>query len=247
MNLFSNRLFTVFATVLLVFSASFPPVLVSQEPEALDMQAEDVSGWPREILTTQGTIVIYQPEPESLNGNKLKGRAAISIEIPGKDPVFGAVWFEARLETDRSDRTALITDLTLEDARLPNLTDDRLRILTNLLETEIPKWNLPIQMDELIATLEISDQQAEASENLSVQPPVILFYDEPAVLITIDGEPRMGNTEEKKIERVTNTPFTILLDTKKKTYYLNADEDDWYSAKDLKGEVAHSPRAEPTT
>ena len=116
------------------------------------------------------------------------------------------------------------------------MTDDRLKILTNLLESEIPKWNLPIQMDELIATLEISDQQAEASENLSVAPPVILFYNEPAVLITIDGEPRLGDTEEKNIERVTNTPFTILLDTKKKTYYLNADEDEWYSANDLKGE-----------
>jgi len=235
MNLFSNRLFTVSATVLLVLAASFPPVLVSQEPEALDVQAEDVSGWPREILTTRGTIVIYQPQPESLDGNKLKARAAISIEVPDKEPVFGAVWFEARLETDRSDRTALITDLTLENARLPNLTDDRLRILTNLLETEIPKWNLPIEMDELIATLEISDQQAQASENLNVEPPVILFYDEPAVLITIDGEPRLGDTEEKNIERVTNTPFTILLDTKKKTYYLNADEDEWYSAKNLKG------------
>ena len=236
MTIFNHKVSTLLLTTLIVFTAGFPQVLVSQEPEALDLQAADVSDWPREILTTKGTIVIYQPEPESLDGNRLKARAAISIEATGEAPVFGAVWFEARLETDRSNRTALITDLTIENARLPNLTDERLRILSNLLESEIPKWNLPIHMDELIATLEISDQQARASETLSTKPPVILFYAEPAVLITIDGEPNLGDTEEKNIQRVMNTPFTILQDTKSKTWYLNADEKNWYSAKSLKGD-----------
>jgi len=188
MTIFNQKIFTLILTTLTVFSAGFPQMLVSQEPEALDMQAADVSDWPREILTTKGTIVIYQPEPESLDGNRLKARAAISIEATGEAPVFGAVWFEARLETDRSNRTALITDLTIENARLPNLTDERLRILGNLLESEIPKWNLPIHMDELIATLEISDQQARASETLSTKPPVILFYAEAAGIAAVGGD-----------------------------------------------------------
>jgi len=231
-----NRLATLLFTTLIVFAAGFPQMLVSQESEALDMQAADVSDWPQEILTTKGTVVIYQPEPESLDGHTLKARAAISIEATGEAPVFGAVWFEARLETDRSDRTALITDLTVIDARLPNLTDERMKILSNLLESEIPKWNLPIHMDELISTLEISDQQARVSETISTQPPVILFYAEPAVLITIDGEPSLGDTGEKNSKRVMNTPFTILQDTKSKTWYLNADEKNWYKSKSLKGD-----------
>jgi hypothetical protein len=46
MMLFKNRLSTLFFTALIVFTAGFPQMLVSQEPEALDMQAADVSDWP---------------------------------------------------------------------------------------------------------------------------------------------------------------------------------------------------------
>lgn len=37
--------------------------------------------WPQEVTADEGTIVVYQPQPESLNGNVLKGRAAMSIEL----------------------------------------------------------------------------------------------------------------------------------------------------------------------
>ena len=199
--------------------------------------AEDVlNNWPREIETTRGVIVVYQPQPESLDGNLLQFRAALSLERTGEEPVFGAVWFETRLETDRAERTALITDLNVTDARFPNQDADRVKLLSDLLETEIVEWNLPIEMDELIATLDLVEARTAESDNISVEPPVMLFVAEPAVLITIDGEPRYIDTDGDNVQRVMNTPFTLLRDEKSKVHYLYADKDAWYTATDITGD-----------
>jgi hypothetical protein len=45
--------------------------------------------WPQEITAKEGTIVIYQPQPEKLEGNVLSGRAATSLELKDQsDPIF---------------------------------------------------------------------------------------------------------------------------------------------------------------
>ncbi|MDH3673427.1 MAG: carbohydrate-binding family V/XII [Gammaproteobacteria bacterium] len=224
------------AMALITCVAGFPRPVISAESEITDLAVLPQSQWPREIVTTKGVIVVYQPQPEELDGNIFRARAAIGVEPHGKAPVFGVVWFEARLETDRAKRTALVTELTVKEVRFPNQDENKVRTLSSLLESEIPKWNLPIAMDELIATLESAETRAETSQELNTEPPVILFYSEPAVLITIDGEPRLVDSEKKNIQRVMNTPFTILFDTKKKDYYLYADKDSWYKASDIKGD-----------
>lgn len=242
----TSRYLSIALTVAMItLMAGFPQPVTSAEPVSIDLAVVDQSDWPREIVTNKGVIVVYQPQPEQLNGNMLKARAAVGIEVQGQSPVFGVVWFDARLETDRSDRSALITELTINEMRFPNQDDKRVKALSDLLESEIPKWNLPIAMDELTATLETADSNIKTSQQISTEPPVMLFYSEPAVLITIDGEPRLADTEEKNIQRVMNTPFTILYDTKKKDYYLNADEDSWYKASAINGDwqpVSKVPR-----
>ena len=68
----------------------------------------------RKLSSPEGKVVIYQPQPEKLEGDILSARAAIAIELKdSKEPVFGAIWAEARLETDRSNRTATVVDITV--------------------------------------------------------------------------------------------------------------------------------------
>ena len=77
--------------------------------------------WPQEVTADEGTIVVYQPQPESLNGNVLKGRAAMSIELKdGSDPVFGTFWFDSKIETDKEGGTALIRDIKVTNVRWPD-------------------------------------------------------------------------------------------------------------------------------
>src|SRR5207247_6216970 len=63
--------------------------------------------WPREIVTGNGTFTIYQPQPETFDGNTLKCRAAVSCAASGgKAPIFGVFWFTGRVDTDRDGGTA---------------------------------------------------------------------------------------------------------------------------------------------
>ena len=202
-------------------------------------QEDSEGGWPREIHTSQGTVVIYQPQPEKLEGNKLKARAAVAVELKGStEPVFGAVWFEARLDTDRAERMATIADVSVTQVRFPEQDKQKSRKLRALLEKEIPKWQLLISMDRLLNTLELVEKRSEVAEKISTDPPKILFVSEPAVLVSLDGEPRLQKEEDSKLMRVINTPFTILFAPSQKTYYLYADTDTWYTAKDIQGDWA---------
>ena len=63
---------------------------------------------------------------------------AVALEIKGSiKPVFGAVWFQATLETDRDERTALITSITIQRARFPEKNEQTVNKLKNLLEKEL--------------------------------------------------------------------------------------------------------------
>jgi hypothetical protein len=91
-------------------------------------------------------------------------------------------------------------------------------------------------MDDLIATLELAEIAADSAQDIQTEPPVILFYPEPAILITIDGEPHLVASDEQNVQRVINTPYTILRDQSSGTYFLFADKDTWYSATSINGD-----------
>jgi hypothetical protein len=203
--------------------------------------------WPREIQTSEGSVVVYQPQPQELDGNRLEARAAVSVTLTGADePIFGVVWFDARISTDREDRTVEIEDLKVARIRFTEQDAGKGERLRALLEKEIPEWELEISLDRLLTTLELVKQRADMAAQISTDAPVIIFVPEPAVLVTLDGEPRLKAVENRPLMRVVNTPFSILLDTETNTYYLNADAKVWYSAADIKGDwtVAESvPKA----
>jgi hypothetical protein len=202
---------------------------------ALQAQDENSTAWPREIEVPQGLIVLYQPQPERLDGDRLYGRAAVGLETgSGGELVFGAIWFDARLVTDRDERSAIFDDIKITRVRFPNQDETKAQKLTAMLEAELPKRQLPIDLDNLIATLETVEARGEIAKNLSNEPPRILFVNEPAILISIDGEPQFR--EEEGIERVINTPFTIIRSSQSEQWYLNADADHWYSAAKITGD-----------
>ena len=104
------------AVAALILFGLLCPVAVYSQDELVE------EPWPKEISISdnRGTVVIYQPQPEKLDGNKLEARAAVAVEETGSDaPVFGALWFTARLETDRAERTATLVDVTVTRTRFP--------------------------------------------------------------------------------------------------------------------------------
>lgn len=191
--------------------------------------------WPREIKTSKAVIHLYQPQPEAFKGNTLKARAAIGITLENrKDPVFGAVWLTARVETDRSAGIVHIVDISVDNIRLPEAGGDQTGRLKKLLETEIPKWALDVSLEGLTATLAAAEKEGTAAQNLSTKPPHILFSEEPAVLLMYDGAPQLRKIDNSSMMRVINTPLPVILESSSKTYYLSGG-DIWYRAKDAMG------------
>lgn len=80
--------------------------------------------WPREIARGDGTTyVIYEPQLDSLDGDTLLSRSAVSIQHSGDEaPVFGAVEMTSTLDVV-GDR-ARIAGLTVDRVRFPGMRED---------------------------------------------------------------------------------------------------------------------------
>jgi len=193
--------------------------------------------WPHEIETAKGLVVLYQPQVDSLDGDLLSGRSAVSIKPTGQDePIFGAAWLEGRIETDYDTRTVTFSTVEVPRVRFQDASDEQQEGLAALLTAEIPTWDIELSLDELMASLEIADQQSLAATNFDDSPPIILFTDEPTVLVSIDGEPSFQELEGTGVQTVINTPFLIAQDPDKKDrYYLYAGADSWYEARAVEG------------
>ena len=94
--------------------------------------------WPQEVVAEEGTIIVYQPQPESLDGNVLKGRAAMSLEIESLDEaIFGAFWFEARIDNDSAAGVAWIRDVKVTAVRWPQSRDADEQRFTAVVEAAV--------------------------------------------------------------------------------------------------------------
>lgn len=183
--------------------------------------------WPRDIpLASGGKIVIYQPTPESLSGNKLNARAAVSVRRKASDePVFGAVFVEALLATDKNSRTATLESLKVRNAKFADAKDEDIDKLKSLLETEIPKWELELSLDQILTALDKSG--SAITDEFRNDPPDILYTDKPSTLVLLDGDPVVSRDKDLSMDRVMNTPYLIVKEGQ--TFYLYGGRH-WYGS-----------------
>lgn len=123
---------------------------------AAGIAATGQTGWPKVItFKNGGKVTIYQPQPDNFEGNKLTGRSAVSVNETAKsEPVYGAIFFNAFLSTDKSNHTADLDSITITNAKFTGV-DDQAKIdkLVAFIESEVPKWQLEISLDALVATI----------------------------------------------------------------------------------------------
>lgn len=118
-NLIKKSISFIIAGVLLL---TLVPFLRAQT------ESPDDIGWPREITHERGTVIICQLQLDSFKNNVLEGRAAVSVTLKdSNEPVFGAIWFKARLETDLDNRTASILNLEIPRVRFPEASAKRIK------------------------------------------------------------------------------------------------------------------------
>ena len=99
-------------------------VFTATASKAQGTQEIDTS-WPREIESDLGKIIIYQPQLDSLDGNILTGRSAVSLQGPEKkEPVFGALWFRSEVSVDRDAGLMTLEDTKVTRVRFPDATPE---------------------------------------------------------------------------------------------------------------------------
>ncbi len=198
--------------------------------------SDELGNWPKEVSVSSGTVTIYQPQVESLTGNVLKGRTAVSYSpSEGNTPVFGAAWFTAKVNIDREERTVYYETLEITDTRFPEENKQLEGEFHRAVQEGIQKGNLTSSLDELTTALAAVDQEKQQAAKLNNDPPEIVYMDEPAILVVIDGKTMLQKIENSEFQAVANTPYPLFFESKSGNWFLNAADAVWYSAKSVDG------------
>ena len=213
---------------------------------AAPLSAQEEAGefWPKVLKGDRGEIVVYQPQIESMTGDRLSAIAAVSVLAAGqKDPVYGAMWFECRLQTDLETRMATLAAIEVTAARFPEAEQAKVDQLSRYLEQEIPTWDLELSIDRLVASLPDGER---AAEQFKGDPPRIHYRKHPAVLVLIDGDPILTALEGVDLQYVANSAFFIVKDGRSGFFlrgsgmWFHSDDvgGSWKVTADLPAEVA---------
>jgi hypothetical protein len=209
-------------TILLILTFSLSSVMAGEKDGEIGLK------WPKKIEKNGTTVILYQPQLESLKGNILEGRMALSVTPKDEEIVYGALWFKARISADYDERTAILEKLDITKIHFPDFDDTtRVNRFAKLLTQEIESWDMVMSLDRILAALEETATINELSDKVNNNPPNIYFRTEPAVLVSIDGDPIYKEIKGQKFEYVVNTPFFIV--KKKSKYYIKGGKF-WYES-----------------
>ncbi len=198
--------------------------------------SEPMNNWPRDVKVSSGTITIYQPQVESLEGNILKGRTAIAYNATGSDsPVFGAAWFTSQVNIDRENRTVHHETLEITNTRFPDDNKQIGKEFNAAIQQGVKKGNLTSSLDELTTALAAVEQEQKQASKLNNDPPEIIYMEKPALLIVIDGKTTLQKIENSEYQAVANTPYPLFSEENGNKWFLNAADNVWYSAKNADG------------
>jgi len=191
--------------------------------------------WPRELDTDSFHLIIYQPQVDRWEGNRIASRSAVIVTQHG-DPtqIFGTVSIQARTEVDRETRLVSFEDISIKQADFPSATALQPALLKAVRES-VASWPRTVSLDRLLADLSITQAETKAeSVRLKNEPPRIIFSKEAAVLILIDGEPVYRAVEGTPYTRIVNTPALLLFNSSAGTFYLDGGNW-WMAASSLNG------------
>ena len=213
-----------------------PPAAVAADggTSGAPAAAPNLDPWPRRFAFGTTTLLVYQPQVEKWEGNRLDFRAAVSAKAVGASTeTFGVIWATARTEVNRESRLVTLEDLRLTRSNFPTLSDNGASYL-NRLQQLFTGASRTIALDRLQASLAASGTVHPTGVAVKNEPPQIIVSYSPAILIPISGTPVWRDVPDTRFERVINTRALILRQKRAGTCYLHV-YDGWLSASGLDG------------
>lgn len=166
--------------------------------------------WPREIAASDGgKLTVYEPQPESLSGSEMTGRAAVAYrKTPTSEPVFGAVIFSATVKNESSGKLD-IQSLNVTRAKFSGMEDQQqVEDFTAKLEEQAPDWNWNMtkaQVEEAVS----QEQGTSQASKFNNAAPKIIYTDKPSTLVVLDGDPKISHDKNIDADKVANSPNLI--------------------------------------
>ncbi len=214
--------------------------------DGFGQDAKPASNWPREIDTPQGTLTVYQPQIDGYADGILDAHAAVAVAADGAaEPEFGAVWFRARLSTDRDARTCTIHDVQVPAARFRDATPEQETAYADDIRQAAAGWVHPLSMDHLLPALAAVEKRRGSDARLRNEPPRIIVRTTPSLLVPIDGDARLARIDGSSVERVVNTPVALLYEPESGTYWIDGGAA-WLTSSSVDGPYLAADAAPPS-
>ena len=134
------------------------------------------------------------------------------------------IWFNARAEVDKLNRSVTLDQVQLTKVNFP-AEPSKDAELTKLLEPKLPTVTKVVSLDQLIAAAE-ADGEPIKTVDVKNDPPAIIFSTKQSVLVLIDGPAHLREIAGTDLQRVINTRAILLFENNKKLYYLRVS--DWW-------------------
>jgi hypothetical protein len=175
---------------------------------AADEEFSD-SWYPRTVTSDKGTVVIHAPQIDSWDGfETLSAWIAFSINLAGSDNTYhGSISFDAETDSDLQAREVLLHDFTINALTISGLGEDseEVRLVREAFTSRSRTVPLDLVLEYLPTGLQIA-----SSGGLSVEPPLIFASTEPALLLSVDGEPVFVPVDDGELRFVINTNWDVL-------------------------------------
>jgi hypothetical protein len=219
------------------FRVAPTPAMAAETP-AGPPAPPNLDPWPRKFsfMGTDGnvTLLVYQPQVERWQGNRLDFRAAVSARSDSAAAeIFGVIWGTARTEVNRPAHMVTLEDLTLTRSNFPTRADNGASYMEQL-QMLFAGTSRTIALDRLEASLAASGTVNPKGIPVRNEPPQIILSYSPAILVPISGQAVWRDVPDSSFERVINTRALILRKKSEAACYLHV-YDGWLSAGSLQG------------
>ena len=216
--------------------AGAKPATAKPVPAKTTAPASPDGAWPRTYLNNAGTLVIYQPQISSWDGQKLlQLHAAVSFKPAGKDKaMLGTVIAEAETRVSIEERLVDFSKFRVTQSNFPNSTKEETAAAVAALSSSIPAQERVIALDRVLASFDSSQIIPKNVTGLKADPPVVFYSTRAAALVNIDGEPVWSPIAENDLRYAVNTNWDLFEHQPTKIFYLRHDKM-WLQATAFKG------------
>ena len=150
-------------------------------------------GWPRKHVLPGGTLISYQPQvDEWKDHSKVTWRQAFQLTPTNGKTVIGAATLTGNTVVDKERHMVAVYGIQVIKTYFPSVDQATSARMDHLLRSFVPP-SVTISLERVAAYL--PKPQSVQTIQLNNTPPFIFASYSPAVLLGVDGEPVLGDSE----------------------------------------------------